>query len=63
MLLVAALALVAWLRPGSRRAPPQILVGTGLVIPALTASSSGAVAKSQFLNWQDWNLSEKAGSR
>ena len=61
LLLVAALALVAWLRPGSRRAPPQILVGTGLVILALTASSSGAVAKSQFLNWQDWNLSEKAG--
>ena len=61
LLLVAALALVAWLRPGSRRAPPQILVGTGLVILALTASSSGAVAKSQFLNWQNWNLSEKAG--
>ena len=33
LLLVAALALVAWLRPGSRRAPPQILVGTGLVDP------------------------------
>jgi transglutaminase-like putative cysteine protease len=61
LLLVAALALVAWLQPGSRRAPPQILAGTGLVILALSASSSGAVAKSQFLNWQNWDLSEKAG--
>lgn len=61
LLLVAALALVAWLRPGARRAPPQILAGTGLVILALAASSSGAVAKNQFLNWEDWDLSEKAG--
>jgi hypothetical protein len=63
MLLVAALALVAWLRPPARRAPPQILTGTGLVILALIFSSSGAVAKSQFLDWQNWDLSTKAGKR
>jgi len=63
LLLVAALALVAWLRPGARRAPPQILAGSGLVILALIFSSSGAVAKSQFLDWQNWNLSTKAGKR
>jgi transglutaminase-like putative cysteine protease len=63
MLLVAALALVAWLRPPARRAPPQILTGAGLVILALILSSSGAVAKSQFLDWQNWNLSTNAGKR
>ena len=63
MLLVAALALVAWLRPPARRAPPQILTGAGLIILALIFSSSGAVAKSQFLDWQNWNLSTKAGKR
>jgi hypothetical protein len=61
LLLVAALTLVAWLRPGARRAPPQVLAGTGLVILALIASSSGAVAKSQFLDWQNWDLSARAG--
>ncbi len=61
LLLVAALALIAWLRPGARRAPPQILAGTGLVIVALIASSSGAVAKSKFLEWQNWELTRNAG--
>jgi transglutaminase-like putative cysteine protease len=61
LLLIAALGLVAWLRPAARRAPPQILVGTGLVIVALIASSTGAVAKSQFLEWQNWDLSRTAG--
>jgi len=61
LLLVAALALVAWLRPGDRRAPPQVLAGTGLVVIALVFSSSGAVAKSQFLDWQNWDLSSRAG--
>ena len=60
LLLVGALALVAWLRPGARRAPPQILAGTALVIVALIASSSGAVAKSQFLEWQNWELARNA---
>src|SRR5262245_28667904 len=37
-ILGASLALIAWLDPEARRAPPQILVGTGLVILALIAS-------------------------
>jgi transglutaminase-like putative cysteine protease len=55
-LLAAALALVAWLRPEGRRAPPQVLTGTALVILALIVSSSGSVAKGQFLGWQNWEL-------
>ncbi len=62
-LLAASLALVAWLRPEGRRAPPQILVGTALVVVALIVSSSGAVAKGQFLDWQSWDVSTKAGKR
>src|SRR6266542_4946715 len=62
-LLVAALALVAWLRPESRRAPPQILAGTALVVLALIVSSSGSVGRGQLLGWQDWDLYTKPGER
>jgi protein-glutamine gamma-glutamyltransferase len=61
VLLIAALALVAQLKPMGRRAAPQFLVGTVLVLLALVASSSGAVAKRQFLDWQNWDLSTKTG--
>jgi transglutaminase-like putative cysteine protease len=60
-LLAAALALVAWLRPEGRRAPPQILTGTALVVLALIVSSWGSVAKGQFLGWQSWDLDVKHG--
>ena len=59
--LAAVLALVAWLRPGERRAPPQILVGIGIVIVALLVSSSGAVAKGQFVDWENWDFYNKPG--
>jgi transglutaminase-like putative cysteine protease len=62
-LLVAALALVAWLRPEGRRAQPQVLTGTALVVLALIVSSSSAVAKGQFIGWQDWDLYTKPGKR
>ena len=62
-LLAAALALVAWLRPENRRAPPQILAGTALVVLALIVSSSGSVAKGQFIGWQNWDLYTKPGKR
>ena len=39
--LAAVLALVAWLRPEARRAPPQILVGIGIVIVALARLELG----------------------
>jgi transglutaminase-like putative cysteine protease len=61
VLLIVALALVAQLKPNGRRAAPQFLVGTTLVVLALVTSSSGAVAKNQFLNWQTWDLSTKSG--
>jgi transglutaminase-like putative cysteine protease len=58
-----ALALVAGLRPQGRRAPPQVLTGTALVIAALILSSSSSVAKGQFLSWQSWDLYSKPGKR
>ncbi|MDQ2981583.1 MAG: DUF3488 and transglutaminase-like domain-containing protein [Actinomycetota bacterium] len=61
LLFVAALALVAWLQPGTHRLPPQILTGTALVVAALIVSSSGSVAKGQYLDWQNWNLYTKRG--
>jgi hypothetical protein len=61
IVLATLLALVAWLRPEARRAPPQILVGAGIVVVALLASSSGAVAKGQFLDWQNWDFYNKPG--
>jgi transglutaminase-like putative cysteine protease len=61
VLLAAALALVAWLKPEGRRAPPQILLGATLVVLALIASSSTAVAKGQFLSWQNWDFYNKPG--
>jgi transglutaminase-like putative cysteine protease len=60
-ILAAVLALVAWLRPEGRRAPPQILVGIGIVVVALVLSSSGAVAKSQFVSWENWDFYNKPG--
>jgi hypothetical protein len=62
-ILIAALALVAWLRPESRRVPPQILTGTALVVLGLIVSSWGSVAKGQFLDWQNWELPTKQGKR
>jgi len=62
-LLIAALALVAWLRPEGLRVPPQILTGTALIVLALIVSSSGSVAKGQFIGWQNWDLYTKPGKR
>ena len=59
--LAAVLALVAWLRPEGRRAPPQVLVGLGIIVVALVVSSSGAVAKGQFLRWENWDFYNKPG--
>ena len=60
-ILAAVLALVAWLRPEGRRAPPQVLVGIGIVVVALVLSSSGAVAKGQFVSWENWDFYNKPG--
>jgi protein-glutamine gamma-glutamyltransferase len=55
LLLVTALILLAALRPGPRTGLRQTaLVGGGLVLAALIAVSSPAVAKGGFLNWEQW---------
>jgi hypothetical protein len=61
LILAAALALVARLGPTTRRGAPQVLVGTALAVVALVASSWNGVAKAQFLDWQNWDLSTKSG--
>jgi transglutaminase-like putative cysteine protease len=61
LILAAALALVARLGTTTRRGAPQVLVGTALVVAALVASSWNGVAKAQFLDWQNWDLSTKSG--
>ena len=38
--------------------PPEILVGIGIVVVALLVSSSGAVAKGQFVSWENWDLQQ-----
>jgi transglutaminase-like putative cysteine protease len=55
LLLVTALILLAALRHGPRTGVRQTtLVGGGLVLAALIAVSSPAVAKGGFLNWEQW---------
>jgi transglutaminase-like putative cysteine protease len=55
LLLVAALILLAALRPGARPGAGQTaLVGAGVVVAALIAVSSPAVAKGGFLDWEQW---------
>jgi transglutaminase-like putative cysteine protease len=55
LLLVAALILLAALRPGPRTGAGQIaLVGGGVIVAALIAVSSPSVAKGGFLNWERW---------
>ena len=55
LLLIAALILFAVLRPGAGRATGQTaLVGGAILVAALVAVSSPAVAKGGFLNWEQW---------
>jgi protein-glutamine gamma-glutamyltransferase len=55
LLLIAALVLLAALRPGAGRGIGQTaLVGAAVLLAALVAVSSPAVAKGSFLRWQTW---------
>jgi transglutaminase-like putative cysteine protease len=56
LLLVAALLLLAALRPGAggRATRQTVLVGGAVVVTALVAVSSPAVAKGGFLAWEQW---------
>jgi transglutaminase-like putative cysteine protease len=64
LLLAAALLLFAALRPGARRGGSQALaVGSAVVLAALVAVSSPAVAKGGFLDWQEWDPYAKEDKR
>ena len=55
LLLVASLILLAALRSGAGRATRQTaLVGGAVLVAALVAVSSPAVAKGGFLDWEQW---------
>jgi transglutaminase-like putative cysteine protease len=55
LLLIAALILLAALRPGAGRGSRQsVVVGSGVILAALVAVSSPSVAKGGFLDWQQW---------
>ncbi len=51
--------LLAAVRPGPLKVRSQVLAGGAVVVLALTLSASGAVAKSQFVNWQSWDFYNK----
>ena len=60
LLLVAALILLAALRPGAGRGTGQTaLVGGSILVAALVAVSSPAVAKGAFLDWEQWEPFER----
>jgi transglutaminase-like putative cysteine protease len=55
LLLIAALILLAALRPGAGRGLGQTaLVGAAVLFAAVIAVSTPAVAKGSFLDWQTW---------
>jgi protein-glutamine gamma-glutamyltransferase len=61
LLLVAALLLLAALRPGPRHAAGQTAaVGAAVVLAALVAVSTPAVAKGGFLDWERWEPYSRA---
>ena len=59
LILATGLVLLAAVRPGPLKLRSQVLTGGAVVVLALTLSASGAVAKSQFVNWQSWDFYNK----
>jgi len=59
LILAAGLVLLAAVRPGPLKVRSQVLAGGAVVVLALTLSASGAVAKSQFVDWQSWDFYNK----
>ena len=56
VILVAGLALLAAVRPGPLPLRSQALAACAVVALALTLSTSSAVAKTQFVDWQNWDF-------
>ncbi len=59
LILATGLVLLAAVRPGPLKLRSQVLAGGAVVVLALTLSASGAVAKSQFVDWQSWDFYNK----
>ena len=59
LILAAGLVLLAAVRPGPLKLRSQLLAGGAVAALALTLSASGAVAKSQFVDWQSWDFYNK----
>ena len=59
LILAAGLVLLAAVRPGPLKLRSQALAGGAVVVLALTLSASGAVAQSQFVDWQSWDFYNK----
>ena len=59
LILATGLVLLAAVRPGPLKLRSQVLTGGAVVVLALTLSASGAVAKSQFVDWQSWDFYNK----
>jgi len=59
LILATGLVLLAAVRPGPLKLRAQVLAGGAVVALALVFSASGAVAKSQFVDWQSWDFYNK----
>ena len=59
LILATGLLLLAAVRPGPVKLRSQVYAGGAMVVLALTLSASGAVAKSQFVDWQSWDFYNK----
>jgi transglutaminase-like putative cysteine protease len=59
LILATGLLLLAAVRPRPVKLRSQVYAGGAVVVLALTLSASGAVAKSQFVDWQSWDFYNK----
>jgi protein-glutamine gamma-glutamyltransferase len=56
LILVVGLALLAAVRPGALPLRSQAFAAGAVLVLALTLSTSSAVAKTQFVDWQSWDF-------
>jgi transglutaminase-like putative cysteine protease len=56
ILLATVLALLAGLGASHRRLQTQVLAGTAVLLLALTLSASSALARGQFVAWENWDF-------
>ena len=56
LILLVGLALLAAVRPGALPLRSQALAAGAILVVALMLSTSSAVAKTQFVDWQNWDF-------